>query len=201
MSFSDVLANIVLAASKTDLITWSATLTAIVYVFLALKENIWCWSFGIISSGLSIYIYYDQSLSYEALLNVFYVALGIYGWAKWNSRSKSAGIKIRRIPSGVLFVLTLIGLLAGLLLGYLSVQFQLSTVPYSDALITTFSLLATWMTAKKYIENWILWIVVDACAAILYFYKSPELYLFGSLFIFYTVMAVIGYYTWKKKLK
>ena len=201
MSFSHVLTKILLAGSKTDLVTWLATVTAIAYVLLALKENIWCWSFGIISSGLSIYIYYDQSLSYEALLNVFYVALGIYGWAKWKSRSKSVGIEIRRIPSGSRLVLVLIGLLSGLLLGYLSVQFQLSTLPYSDAMITTYSLLATWMTAKKYIENWILWIVVDACAAILYFYKGPELYLFGSLFIFYTVMALIGYYTWKKKLK
>lgn len=201
MSFSDVLTNILLAASKTDSITWLATVTAIVYVFLALRENIWCWSFGILSSGLSIYIYYDQSLSYEALLNVFYVALGIFGWVKWNNKSKSVGIEIRRIPAVKLFVLALIGLLSGLLLGYLSAQFNLSTLPYSDALITTYSLLATWMTAKKFVENWIIWIVVDACAAILYFYKGPELYLFGALFIFYTVMAFIGYYTWKKKLK
>lgn len=203
---------------KTDAITWAATITAILYVLLALKESVWCWSFGIVSSGLSVGVYFYESLWYESLLSIFYVILGVYGWIQWTKEKKDheltglvlgvqtethakPAIKIGKIPSNELLITSAIAVVAGLIMGFLSAQYTDNKFAYSDALLTSFSVIATWMTARKYIENWIFWIVIDACSAVLYICKGPSMYLFALLFIFYTFMAVAGYYTWRKSLK
>jgi nicotinamide mononucleotide transporter len=201
MSGDDFLSAVVITLQETDLITWIATVTAVIYVLLALKENIWCWSFGIISSGLSVGVYINATFYYEAVLNVLYVLLGIYGWVMWARRKPDAGeAPVTRIPPGELLLVCLTGVLAGLLLGYVGDRYTDSEFPSSDALLASFGVLATWMTAKKYIENWIFWVVIDAGSAVLYFFKGPSMYLFALLFIFYTFMAVAGYFAWKKSL-
>lgn len=187
---------------ETDLITWTATVTAVIYVFLALKENAWCWSFGIVSSALSVGVLFHEELIYEAVLNVFYVVLGIYGWIKW---SKDKGAKdstaIGRIPSKELLYACALAVFCGVVLGYIRSHNVENHFAYLDALTATFAVIATWMTAKKYIENWIFWIAIDAVSAVLFFLKGPQMYIFALLFIFYTFMAAAGYVAWKKSLK
>jgi nicotinamide mononucleotide transporter len=199
---SGFVAAIAETISKTDAITWIATITAVFYVFLALKESVWCWSFGIVSSGLSVGVYFSELLWYEALLNVFYVALGIYGWIMWSkTKDENTTVSVRKIPSQVLLGASGIAVVAGIIMGIISAKYTENRFAYSDALLTSFSVIATWMTARKYIENWIFWIIIDACCAVLYYFKGPSMYLFTLLFVFYTMMAVGGYYSWKKNLK
>ncbi len=201
MVVADVIQNIREAISATDAITWIATLTAVIYVILALKENILCWSFGIISSSLSIYVYYQELLWYEAILNFAYVILGFYGWMVWRKKSASESTQIiSKIKISLFLIILSGGVLVSLVLGYISKTYTASTLPFADAAITTLSIIATWMTAKKYLENWIVWIVVDGFAAGVYIYKGPELYLFALLFIFYSFIAIAGYYSWRRKL-
>jgi nicotinamide mononucleotide transporter len=202
---------ILTSIAETDLITWIATVTAVIYVLLALKESIWCWSFGIISSALWVSIYFHEQLWYESYLNVFYVSLGIYGWISWARSSATSAaipqpadpsqIKISRIPGRVLLNCVVIALSAGILLGYIASAVTKNDFAYTDALLSSFSVVATWMTAKKYIENWSFWIVIDACSAVLYIFKGPSMYLAALLFIFYTFMAIAGYFAWKKNLR
>lgn len=204
---------------ETDTLTWIGTVTAVLYVILALKESIWCWSFGIISSALWVSIYFHQELWYESMLNVFYVVLGVYGWIQWarssatlttSSTPSAAGttslstppeIKITRIPGKTLLNTVLIAVVSGIILGYIANAVTENDFAYTDALLSSFAVIATWMTAKKYIENWLFWIAIDACSAVLYIFKGPEMYLAALLFIFYTFMAIGGYFTWKKSLK
>lgn len=201
MNGNDFLSAVVHSLQETDLITWLATVTAVIYVFLALKENIWCWSFGIISSGLSVGVYINAAFYYEALLNIFYVLLGIYGWVMWSRRQPGEQESpVTRISPKELLLVCCIGVVAGLALGYFGDHYTDSEYPSSDALLASFGVVATWMTAKKYIENWIFWVVIDAGSAVLYFFKGPSMYLFALLFIFYTFMAVAGYFAWKKSL-
>lgn len=199
---SDISSVLAESIAKTDAITWTATVTAIIYVLLVLKESVWCWSFGIVSSGLSVGVYFSESLWYESLLSIFYVVLGIYGWIVW---SKTSGTKptrvITRISSRELFITAALAVGAGIVMGFASASYTKNQFAYSDALLASFSVVATWMTARKYIENWIFWIVIDASSAVLYICKGPSMYLFALLFIFYTFMAVAGYYTWRKSLK
>ena len=201
MSAADFFSGVAASFQETDLITWLATITAVIYVLLALKENIWCWSFGIISSGLSVGVYINATFYYEAILNVLYVILGIYGWMMWARRdAEKSEAPVTRIPARTLLTVCLIGVGASILLGYMGERFTNSDYPSSDALLASFGVIATWMTAKKYLENWLFWIAIDAASAVLYFIKGPSMYLFALLFIFYTFMAVAGYFAWKKSL-
>lgn len=205
MSIQDFFEALKASILQTDFITWAATVTAIAYVVLAAYENILCWPAGIISSGLSVMVYVNTSLINEAFLNVIYCFLGIYGWYIWrkskgDKKKRTGERSISRMKRQYFQLAVLLSLVTGLLLGYITHYFHYSTFPYSDSLITVFSITATWMTAEKYIENWILWIAADFAAAIVYFIKGPELYLFGILFIFYTIISVKGFITWKKTL-
>lgn len=190
---------------ETDLLTWAGTVAAVLYVILALKESVWCWAFGIISSALWVSIYFHEQLWYESILNIFYVVLGVYGWISWakekhGDRSKPE-LSISKIPAQQLLVAVVVAVASGIILGFISGALTENRFAYSDALLSSFSVVATWMTAKKYLENWLFWIVIDACSAGLYFIKGPSMYLAALLFIFYTFMAVGGYFAWKKNWK
>jgi nicotinamide mononucleotide transporter len=201
MSLSEITGNIIAAVRQTDSITWVATAAAIFYVILALKESIWCWIFGILSSGLSVGVYFSQELYFESALNVFYVLLGIYGWMMWSRREEKKEVPVTSISPQLLKAVCLIGLVAFCTLAYLSDRMTDAEYSEMDAGITVASIIATWMTAKKFLENWILWIIIDVCSAMLYIVKGPQMYLFALLFIFYTFMAVAGYFAWKKNLR
>lgn len=190
-SFSDALAS-------TSLIEWLIFITAILYVVLAAIENVWCWSMGIISSILSVYLCYSSQLFLESGLQVFYVAMGIYGWYTWlyGSVEKSKlSIQTSSIKQLAIYIL-----LSGILwipFGYFAKHYSTQVLPYLDAFITSFSIVATWMVAKKKIENWLFWIAIDSAAIILY--ANRGFYLIAFLYFIYTILAAMGYYSWRKK--
>lgn len=199
MDFSELLHSFTFALKQTTLIEWFIFITALAYVFLAAIENSWCWLFGIIASALSIYLCYSGKLFLESGLNVFYVIIGVYGWYQWKYGSKEkAALKI--IPSTINKNILLMGIGMALWIPFALVAKNYSTqaLPYLDAFITAFSLVATWMTAKKILENWLYWIVIDALAVVLY--ANRGFYLIALLYIIYTILALVGYIKWKKTI-
>jgi nicotinamide mononucleotide transporter len=193
---------------QTDTITWIATVTAVLYVILALKESVWCWSFGIVTSALWVSVYFHERLWYESILNIFYVVLGVYGWISWAKEKNNRGqddakpeLTVSKIPSRVLLISTGIAVGGGIILGFISSAIAENNFAYTDALISSFSVIATWMTARKYIENWLFWLVINAASVALYILKGPSMYLPAVLFIFYTFMSAGGYFAWKKNLR
>lgn len=200
MNPAEIIAGIQFAASVTTPVEWVAFITAIIYVILASKERVECWFFGIISSGLSVYVFFNAKLYYESFLNVFYVIVGFYGWYEWMRKGKKKEQrKIVSYTKKEILPLIGMGIAGSVILGYLSSVFTESPRPYIDAMIASFSILATWMTARKIIENWILWIILDVTAGVLYF--TTQLYLFSALYIVYAVLAVYGLMEWRKKKK
>jgi nicotinamide mononucleotide transporter len=187
------------SVQSTDAITWAGTVLAIVYVVLALRLSKWCWIAGTLSSMLFVFIYFKEQLYYEAVLNVVYAILGIYGWLKWKNQDALPTTEIRTVKSAFLIKVIAVAISFGLLLGMFTHFFLKAEFAFADAMISSFSVLATILTAKKYIENWLFWIVIDAFSAVLYFIKGPSMYLVAVLFIFYTFMAISGYFSWKKK--
>ena len=181
-------------------INWIATIAAIsgiIYVILAAKENIWCWTAAIISVSLYIYINYQSGLFAQTGLQVFYLIMAIYGYMIWNKEDKEM-IKEWSISSHIIIII--IGSVLTFLLGfYLSQYVKDSYFPIIDALTTVFSIFATYMVAKKVIGNWLYWIVIDLIMVYLYF--SLELYILSLQFIVYTVIAFFGYSEWLKKIK
>jgi nicotinamide mononucleotide transporter len=202
MNWAEISAGFEEAARSTSLTSWLATFTAVIYVILAARENIFCWPFGILSSGLSVGVYASEELFFESLLNILYVVLGVYGWYQWRKQKTNAGgprskpITNLDVRTGVLLAAT--GIAGSVALGWFSWHFKTSSLPWADAAITVFSVVATWMTAKKIIENWIAWVFIDAAATVVYIVKGPSMYLFALLFIFFTLISVAGYFSWRK---
>ncbi len=177
-----------------------AVLSSLAYIFLASVENPWCWPASMLGVALTIYICFDQRLYSELVLNTYYMGVAVYGWMAWRrSATRSEAEPSLRITStdwkNHLWWIPVLLLLSALT-GWAMQRWLGANAPYLDALVSWFSVLATWMTARKILETWLYWVVVDALAAYLYF--SRELYLFGWLFVIYTLMAAYAYIRWRR---
>jgi nicotinamide mononucleotide transporter len=198
---SGVINAIATSIAQTDFLTWSGTILALVYVVLALRLNRWCWVAGIASSIIFVAVYFNSALYYESALNILYAMLGVYGWISWKDQSSASSESVRKSSSAFLIYGSAIALASGLVLGTITYTLLNADLAYADALLTTFSVFATVLSARKLIENWIYWIVIDAASSVVYIIKGPSMYLVAVLFILYTCMAIGGYYSWKKKLE
>jgi len=180
------------------------TLLSIIYVFLSIKQNIWLWPFGIISSLFYIYIFLDSKIYADMALQVYYVAVSIYGWYFWlngksQTQSNNEKLKVRKTTYNLQILLALSTSILFIVISQILIYFTDSEIPYWDAFTTSTSIVATWMLAKKYIEHWFFWIIIDIISSGLYFYK--ELYVTVFLYLIYTIMAVVGYLEWNKSFK
>ena len=200
--FADIYASVISAIRQTSLTEWLIFIFALAYVVLAAIENVWCWLFGILASALSVYLCYVGNLFLESGLQIFYVFIGIYGWYEWLYGNKASENTVLSIVSWNFYkngYLVLLGCILWIPFGYSAHRYSTQVLPYLDAFITAFSLVATWMTAKKILQNWIFWTIIDASAIVLY--ASREFYLIALLYFIYTLLAVIGYFQWKKRIQ
>ena len=187
MSFKTVITNL------PEII---AVILAIVYLILAVKQNIWCWTAWIMSSCLYCYIMYSVGLYMESGLQVFYIAMGFYGWSQWKkSKSESVYEVFTWTPiQHILSILLILFLTVSS--GYLLDQFTEAALPFWDALTTWGAIVTTYMVAKKILENWVYWFVIDLISVFLF--ASRELYLTAFLFVSYLFIIVIGYRSWNR---
>jgi nicotinamide mononucleotide transporter len=203
MLLSDVAGSILAAMQHTSVIEWLIFILALVYVIFAAVENIWCWIFGILSSALSVYLCYSGHLFLESGLQIFYVFIGIYGWYEWlygtkNQSAQNTELHIVSFSFLKTGYLVFTGCIIWIPFGYIAHHYSTQIYPYLDAFITAFSIVATWMTAKKILQNWIFWIIIDALAIVLY--GSRGYYLIALLYGIYTLLSIIGYLQWKKRM-
>lgn len=169
----------------------------IIYLLLAIRVSIWCWLFGIIGVVLSffVYIHEDVRLYSDASLQVVYLGLSVYGWISWNKdKGNMEKFIFRRMNLSEHLVVLVLGITGTFFLGTFWKHFGAS-LPFWDAATTSFAILTTILVVRKYIENWIYWIVIDLICAVLYFYKNIDG--FGLLFLLYAVMAIGGFNNWK----
>jgi nicotinamide mononucleotide transporter len=199
MNFSEITASIIKAFHQTSITEWLIFIFALLYVILIAIENSWGWVFGILASMLSVYLCYEGHLFLESGLNIFYVVIGFYGWHQWlyGSEQKTE-IPIIQLSFRKNSILFFIGIIVWIPFGYFAHRYSTQVLPYLDAFITAFSLIATWMTAKKMIENWLYWILLDSLGILLFAYRG--FYLLAILNIIYTIIATGGYIKWRKKL-
>lgn len=174
---------------------------SILYLFFSIKQNILLWPLGIASAILYMVVFYQSKFYADMGLNGYYVLISIYGWLLWRKGSGESGaeLPVSRIGKRHALILFAITAVAFAGIGMILDRFTDSPVPYWDAFTTALSFTATWMLARKILENWILWIIVDAVSMALYLYRG----LYPTLFLFaiYTTMAVIGYMNWLRTYK
>jgi len=171
---------------------------SLIYLYLSINQKVSLWFFGIVSSVFYIVVFFQSKLYADMSLQFYYVVISVYGWINW--KHGKSGDK-EELPttkaSGTLLIKISIATgLIYLVYYFVLAKFTDSTIPKVDSLVGALSIIGTWMLARKLLENWIVWIVVDGLCVGLYIYK--ELYPTTVLFAIYTAMSVIGYRQWKK---
>ncbi len=171
---------------------------SVIYLLLSIRQNILLWPMGMISAILYMVVFFQAKFYADMGLNVYYFFISIYGWIVWQKGKGDGGRRstIVRIQWKQGLILAGLTVLAFIGIGLILDRYTDSPVPYWDALTTAMSFTATWMLARKILEHWIIWIIVDAISMGLYLYRG--LYPTMILFALYTTMAVIGYLEWKK---
>ena len=181
-------------------------ITGLIYLYFSINQIIWLWPLGIATSTLYIYVFYSSGLFADMGLQLYYLIISIYGWQHWLKGGKNKNVSISEdseLPVTALklrkiLLLIVIVAVMTVLLGLVLSNIKNSSIPYWDAFTTSGSIVATWMLARKYLENWIFWIIIDFVAMGTYIYKG--LYPTVILFIVYTLMAFIGFKEWKKDI-
>jgi nicotinamide mononucleotide transporter len=173
-----------------------AVIFGVLYTVLMAQNKISCWIFGIIGSLLSVYLFIEYAKLYaEAVLYIFYVFAGIYGWIMWKKQKEVTEVYQYKIATHI----KIIGvgtILSVLLYVGLSYFFAGAEKPLIDSFTTVFSFIATYLMAKKWIENWYYWLVIDAVSV--YLYSTRGLDVYALLMLVYTGLVVYGYWKWKK---
>lgn len=177
-----------------------AAILGIAGVYLTTKQKIWCWPVGLANVMLSIYVFFVSKLYADVVLQIFYLAMTLYGWYFWAfGGEKKYELPVRKIRPKELSVMLVLGFVCSFVVGYLFANYTDASFPYWDSLLTVWGIIATYAMGKKIIDHWLMWIVIDINCTVLYFIKG--LYAFAPLYFIFTLLAIYGYFTWKKELK
>jgi nicotinamide mononucleotide transporter len=193
--------DIVALLQKLPPLETAGVLFGVLYLVLAIRENLWCWIAAFLASVLSVVVFFEVRLYSEAGLNVFYAAMAIYGWYQWRfGRRQGAtlepGLRITTWPWRA-HVLAIAGsVLLSLGVGAVMSGYTAAAFPYLDAFVTVSSVVTTYMVARKILENWLYWLVIDSLS--LYLYVARELYGYAALFALYLVLVVLGWLRWHR---
>ena len=186
-----------IAAHWLDITT---TALGLAYILLEYKANVWMWVVGFFMQSLGIVLYYQKGLYADCGMEFYYLAMTIYGFVAWmRHKQKTADLPIRHMPQNTAFAWIGIGLGAWLVIYLILTNFTNSTVPVADAFTTAFSIVGIWALARKYLEQWFVWIVVDVVTSVLYFHKDIPFK--ASLYALYVVIAVLGYFKGRKMME
>jgi nicotinamide mononucleotide transporter len=179
---------------------WVAVALAFGYLLLAVRQNPWCWALAIASALIYLVLFAQGGLRMQAALQVFYVAMAAYGWRSWRGGPEEGGAALAVSAWPLRRHALAIGAIvaAAVANGWLMRSSAAGLVPYVDALVAWGSVYATWLVARKVLENWLYWIVLDAIAIGLYWHQG--FHATAVLFAVYVVIAVRGYFAWRKEL-
>ena len=185
---------------RNSLLELTAVVFAIAYLLLAVRENILCWYAAGISTLIFLAIFWDVRLYMESGLQVYYLAMAGFGWYQWRRANEgSAGLQISTWSMQQHVVaLALIAALT-FLSGYLLNSATDAQLPYLDSFTTWASVVTTFMVARKVLENWIYWLVIDSVS--IYLYLDRELYFTSMLFAVYIVIIFFGWSSWSKSYR
>lgn len=180
----------------------TAALMGVAYILLAAKESQWCWLFAFLSTLIYTALFWEGQLPMQALLNFYYMGMAIYGFWLWRTQNKpkkgtqTDTLQISRWRWGQHFIFIAIGIAISALVSLYLQKTGQSQSPVLDAYTTVFSVMNTWLIAKKILENWLYWVVIDSAATALY--VQTGYYATAALFVLNTILAVAGFISWVK---
>lgn len=180
-----------------------STVIGLVYIALEYRASIALWIVGIIMPAIDIYLFWSVGLYADFGMAIYYTLAAIYGYAAWKfgggkSADKSSELPITHIRRSQIMPSLLVFCAAWAAIYYILVRFTNSDVPVTDSFINALSFIGLWALARKYVEQWIVWIVVDVVSCALYAYKGIPFK--GALYGLYVIIAVMGYFKWKRMM-
>ena len=192
------------ASAVEQLRGWSGTeetavVLAIAYLILAIRENIWCWLCAMISTAIYVYLFVQAKLYMEAVLNMFYFGMAVYGWFIWRGDESHEQPNVTVWPLSV--HMAAIGGIAMLSTGsgYLLSRYTDAAFPYMDSMTTYAGIWATFLVARKVLENWWYWLAIDLVSVVIYWSRGLELT--ALLFVVYVLMIPFGLLLWSRSLR
>jgi nicotinamide mononucleotide transporter len=177
---------------------WVAFLLSLVYVVLNARQNVWCWPVGAASVLVYAWVFYSSKLYADSGLQIIYLLFSLYGWLSWKNIHNAQHKPIKRINLQMAFYsVAITGVLFGVIY-YILITYTDGTIPLWDSLAAALSLTATYLSARKYIINWPLWIFTNTMYVAIYLYK--DLQLTAILSVLMAALAVYGWWQWKKDI-
>jgi nicotinamide mononucleotide transporter len=194
--------------------------TGIIYVFLEIRQKIWLWPVGILTSAVYIWVFFTSKIYADMSLQVYYLAISIFGWYWWvkgsghlaqgtgadiegEKRRTGVGekneLQVTRLKLRTGIILSLVFIFLYFVMWLILTRLTDSPVPVRDAFITSLSIVATWMLARKIYEHWYLWIVVNFVSALLFLTRG--LFPTVILYLVYGIMSFAGLAAWKKTIQ
>jgi nicotinamide mononucleotide transporter len=184
------------------LANWFEFVAALITAFsiwLATKENIWYYPTGVVALVMYTWIYFGAKLYAESVLQIVCLVLMLYGWYEWlHGGTNKQELSVTRTPHWAWTRGVVAGILGSALVIAIQLRFTDNPNPYVDSSLLVWSLVAQWMTARKWIENWILWIVINTFSVPLYIVR--ELWFTSGLYVALWILAIVGYVQWRKTL-
>jgi nicotinamide mononucleotide transporter len=174
-------------------------LTGVLGVWLTTRQKIWCWPVGIVSVASFIVVFFRARLYGAMGLQCVYVGQLSYGWYSWRHGGEGHGaLRVSRLPKRLAFGLAVLGAAASGTAAYWLRARTDEVLPHLDGFTTSFSLVAQWMQARKYLENWVLWVVVDVVYVGMSL--SQGLTLTAGLYAVYVGLALLGFRDWRRSM-
>lgn len=184
------------------------TVIGLIYLWQEYHASIYLWITSIIMPAIYLFVYYQAGLYADFGINVYYLAIAVYGWLAWRygftllkrrGKESAKELSISHTPQKSWGVLMLLSVTIWIAISIILCNFTDSNVPYTDAFTTAFSIIGMYMLARKYVEQWIIWLIVDIVSSGLYIYK--ELYFTAALYAVYAIIAIFGYRKWKELMR
>lgn len=190
-----------LAEHWLDIVT---TVLGLIYIALEYRASIALWIVGIVMPAMDVWLYWSHGLYGDAGMAVYYTLAAVYGYAVWKFGRKhgttdAAPMPITHFRRHLIVPTLLCFIVAWALTYYVLATFTNSTIPMLDAFTNAMSFVGLWALARKYIEQWVFWIVVDVISCYLYIVKGIPFK--AGLYGLYVVIAVMGYFKWQRMMR
>ena len=177
-----------------------AVLAALAYLILAVKENVLCWPAALVSTFIFLFVFWRVRLYMESALQVYYIAMAIYGWYEWTKAGPDNGtLPVSTWQKKQHIAALLLITLGTAATGYYLQASTEARLPYLDSFTTWSSVVTTYMVAKKILENWAYWLIIDSVS--IYLYLDRELYFTALLFAIYIIIIFFGWFSWLKSYR
>ena len=192
--------KVLLEARDYSLLEGIAVVTAILYLLLAIRQQVACWLFALISAAIYVYLFFDASLYMQSALNAFYFAMAVYGWYRWRASSDEAS-QVPVVSWSFPLHLQAIGAIIAVaaLNGFLLERYTAAEFSYLDSLTAWAAIWTTFLVARKVLQNWWYWLVIDV--TLVFVYWQNDLQLTSLLFVVYVLLIPFGLFSWTRSYR